>query len=290
MLSLLSRSTARVLGRLTDLKSSTIASSRYLVASQQLNGLFEGTYSRCFAAQSWAAPKPHRPDLTVPLLNWQNNQVGDLVLPGSIFNVPVRKDILHRVVTWQLAKRRQGTHKTKTRSEVRGGGRKPHPQKGSGRARSGSIRGAQWRGGGIIFGPVVRSHAYKLQKKVRRLGLMCALSAKASEGRLRVLDTLAMDSHKTRDLDERLNVLLKDSPRRSVLMIDSEKGGSDGGEELRRAASNLPYIDVLPVVGANVYGILLRDNLLLSRDAVEGLVKRLQLDRRRKEQQAQETH
>ena len=102
--------------------------------------------------------------------------MGTIELGGDIFNVPVRRDILHQVVRWQRAKKQQGTHKTKTRAEVRGGGRKPWRQKGTGRARQGSIRAPHWRGGGKAHGPVPRSHAHSLNKKVRRLGLKCALS------------------------------------------------------------------------------------------------------------------
>lgn len=115
-------------------------------------------------------------DLTVPLLHYSGRQVGSYILPGDVFNTTVRRDILHRVVRWQLAARQQGTHKTKTRSEVSGGGRKPRPQKGSGRSRQGTIRAGQWRGGGVIHGPVPRSHAFKLLKNIRRLGLKSALS------------------------------------------------------------------------------------------------------------------
>ncbi|CAL8460883.1 g414 [Coccomyxa elongata] len=218
-------------------------------------------------------------NLRVPVFNWRREVVGEHTLPGDIFNVPIRKDILHRVVRWQLAKRQQGTHKTKTRSEVRGGGRKPHSQKGSGRARFGSIRAAQRRGGGIIFGPVVRSHEHGLQKKVRKLGLKCALTAKATEGRLTVVDSLAVDPPKTKVLDEQLHALLPDVPRRSILIIDSSKDTSDGGDNLRKAASNLPWTDVLPQGGANVYSILQRDNLILSRSAVDLLVERLRQTR-----------
>ncbi|KAK9846516.1 hypothetical protein WJX81_005775 [Elliptochloris bilobata] len=215
------------------------------------------------------------PGVEVPLWNWRREALGTCTLPGDIFNVPVRRDILQRVVRWQLAKRRQGTHKTKGRGEVRGGGRKPFPQKGQGRARQGTIRAPQMRGGGVVFGPVVRSHAHGLQKKVRRLGLKCALSAKASEGRLHLLDTLALEAGKTKLLDKNLDTLLADAPRRSVLFVDSSKVGADGGEGLRLAASNLPWVDVLPAEGANVYSILQRDQLVLSRAALDALVARL---------------
>jgi large subunit ribosomal protein L4 len=136
-------------------------------------------------------------DLIVPLYNLNKQQIGSYTLGGDVFDVPIRKDILHRVVRWQLARRQQGTHKTKTRSEVRGGGRKPRPQKGSGRARAGTIRAPQWRGGGVAHGPVPRSHEHKLFKRVRRLGLKCALSTKVWERRFAVVDTLQPADHKT---------------------------------------------------------------------------------------------
>lgn len=161
------------------------------------------------AAEDTLAPLPPVPadapdreqgiyaDLLVPLYDMNKQQVGSHTLAGDIFDVPVRRDILHRVVRWSLAAAQQGTHKTKTRSEVRGGGRKPRPQKGSGNSRQGTIRAPQWRGGGIVHGPVPRSHAHKLPKRVRRLGLQCALSAKAWEGRLLVLDSLRPEEPKT---------------------------------------------------------------------------------------------
>ncbi|CAD7700535.1 unnamed protein product [Ostreobium quekettii] len=115
-------------------------------------------------------------NLVFPVYDLRKQKVGTVALGKDVFNVPVRRDILQRVVRWQRAKKQQGTHKTKTRSEVSGGGRKPWPQKGTGNARQGSIRAPQWRGGGIAHGPVPRCHAHKLPKKVRRLGLKCALS------------------------------------------------------------------------------------------------------------------
>jgi large subunit ribosomal protein L4 len=196
-------------------------------------------------------------------------------LPGDIFNVPVRLDILHRVVRWQRAKAQQGTHKAKDRSEVSGGGRKPWQQKGSGRARQGSIRAPQWVGGGAVHGPVPRSHAHKLPKKVRRLGLRCALSAKAHEGRLLLLDSLHPEEPKTKLLAAKLGRLLAGRHRRSALLIDSAKDGADGGVALRRAGRNLEGIDIVPVMGANVYGILRRDVLLLTEAAAEALAARL---------------
>nr|ACU18021.1 unknown [Glycine max] len=123
-------------------------------------------------------------DLLIPVTNFHNEDKGYMVLPGDVFDLPIRKDIIHRVVRWQLAKRQQGTHSTKTISEVSGTGRKPWNQKGTGRARHGSLRGPQFRGGATMHGPKPRSHAFKVNKKVRRLGLKIALSARAAEGKL----------------------------------------------------------------------------------------------------------
>lgn len=213
-------------------------------------------------------------DLVVPLYDLNRQQVGTYTLGGDVFDVPIRRDLLHRVVRWSLAAAQQGTHKTKTRSEVRGGGRKPRPQKGSGNSRQGTIRAAQWRGGGVVHGPVPRSHAHKLNKRVRRLGLKCALSAKAWEGRLLVVDSLRPAEPRTKVMDAHLDVLLADAPRRSVLLVDTEKLGVEG-QELRRATSNLPWVDVMPSVNLNVYRILQRDYLVLSRAAIEALTERL---------------
>lgn len=215
-------------------------------------------------------PKP------VFLYNLEGQILARQELPGDVFNVPVRLDILHRVVRWQRAKAQQGTHKAKDRSEVRGGGRKPWQQKGSGRARQGSIRAPQWRHGGAAHGPVMRSHAHKLPKKVRRLGLKCALSAKAHEGRLLLLDSLCPEQPKTKLLASKLARLLAGrGERRSALLIDSAKDGEDGGEALRRAGQNLAGVDIIPACGANVYSILKRGTLLLTQAGAEALVARL---------------
>ena len=196
-----------------------------------------------------------------------NEQVGDIELADEVFGLPLRQDILARVVNWQLAKRRAGTHKTKGISEIQGTTRKPYKQKGTGRARQGSLRSPQYRGGARIFGPVVRSHAFDLQKKVRRLGLKTALSAKQSEGKLVVIDAARIDDPKTKALRTRLETLGWDS----VLIID----GPTVDQALGRAARNLPRVDVLPQQGANVYDILRRDRLVLTREAVRHLEERL---------------
>jgi large subunit ribosomal protein L4 len=199
--------------------------------------------------------------------NLDNQEVGDIELADAIFGLPLRGDILARVVNWQLAKRRAGTHKTKGISEIQGTTKKPYKQKGTGRARQGSLRSPQFRGGATIFGPVVRSHAFDLPKKVRRLGLKTALSAKQREGMLVVIDEARINEPKTKALAARLAALGWDS----VLIIDGE--AVDAG--FARAARNLPRIDVLSHQGANVYDILRRDRLVLTREAVRHLEARL---------------
>ena len=198
--------------------------------------------------------------------NLDNQEVGDIELAEEVFGLPVRPDILARVVNWQLAKRRAGTHKTKGISDISGTTKKPYKQKGTGRARQGSLRSPQFRGGAVIFGPVVRSHEFDLQKKVRRLGLKTALSAKQAEGKLVVVDEARLDEAKTKALRARFDAL----GWASVLIID---GALDEG--FARAARNLPKVDVLPEQGANVYDILRRDTLVLTRSAVQQLEARL---------------
>ena len=179
----------------------------------------------------------------------------------------IRADILARCVNWQLAKRRAGTHKTKGISDIHGTTKKPWKQKGTGRARQGSLRSPQFRGGAVIFGPVVRSHEFAIQKKVRRLALKTALSAKQAEGKLVVVDTVQMKDVKTKGLAARFEKL----GWGSVLIID----GPILDEGFARAARNLPQVDVLPQQGANVYDILRRDTLVLTRDAIQHLEARL---------------
>ena len=195
-----------------------------------------------------------------------NQEVGDIELAEEVFGLPVRGDILARVVNWQLAKRRAGTHKTKGISDISGTTKKPYKQKGTGRARQGSLRSPQFRGGAVIFGPVVRSHEFGLQKKVRRLGLKTALSAKQAEGKLVVIDAARVDDAKTKALRARFDAL----GWGSVLIIDGAIN-----DDFARAARNLPKVDVLPEKGANVYDILRRDTLVLTRDAVQQLEARL---------------
>jgi large subunit ribosomal protein L4 len=199
--------------------------------------------------------------------NLENKKTGEIELAEAVFGLPVRRDILARAVNWQLAKRRQGTHKTKGISDIQGTTKKPWKQKGTGHARQGSLRSPQFRGGAVIFGPVVRSHAHDLPKKVRKLALKTALSSKQAEGKLVVVETLSAKSAKTKEIAGKLGKL----GWTSVLLID----GPAVDENFRRAAANLRGVDLLPQQGANVYDILRRDLLVLSKAAVEHLEARL---------------
>ena len=205
--------------------------------------------------------------MKIAVRNFQNKEVGQLDLDDTVFAAPVRKDVLLQMVNYQLAKRRAGTHKTKGISEVSGTGKKPWKQKGTGRARFGSLRAPQFRGGAIIFGPVVRSHATDLPKRVRQLALRTALSAKASEGKLIVVDEAVAKTPKTKEMAKTLSAF----DTESILMIS----GGEVDLNLALATRNLPFVDVLPVAGANVYDILRCDTLLLTRDAVTALTERL---------------
>lgn len=201
------------------------------------------------------------------VINLASETVGTVDLEDAIFAVPVRPDILARTVNWQLAKRRAGTHKTKSRGEVARTSKKPYKQKGTGRARQGSTKGPHMRGGGIVFGPKPRDHAIDLPKKVRRLALKCALSAKLAEGSLVVIDKAELAEPKTRVLAA------------SVARLGWEKALVIDGEAIednfRRAAKNLLGIDVLPTAGANVYDILRHETLVLTLAAVDKLKERL---------------
>ncbi|KAJ8461374.1 hypothetical protein OPV22_034300 [Ensete ventricosum] len=207
-------------------------------------------------------------DLVTRVTNFHGEDKGFMVLAGDVFDVPIRKDIIHRVVRWQLAKRQQGTHSTKTISEVSGTGKKPYKQKGTGRARHGTLRGPQFRHGAAMHGPKPRSHAIKLQKKVRRLGLKIALSARTAEGKLIVFEDLAVPSHKTKNI---VNYVAQLENTKKVLLVD----GGPIDDKLQLATRNLHYVNVLPSIGLNVYSILLHDTLVMTQDAVSRIVERM---------------
>ncbi len=203
-------------------------------------------------------------DLKVTTLD--GNADGTIALPEDIFGLEPRADILQRMVRWQLAKRQAGTHKTKTRGEISLTGKKFGNQKGGGRARHGAKSAPQFRGGGKAFGPVVRSHAHDLPKKVRALALKHALSDKVRGEKLIVLANTEVAEAKTKALRGQFEKL----GLSNVLVID----GVQVGENFALAARNIPAVDVLPVQGINVYDILRRDTLVLTKAAVEALTER----------------
>jgi len=204
--------------------------------------------------------------MKLDVITLDGGEAGSVDLGEDIFGLEPRADILHRVVRWQRAKSQAGTHKVKTRSETSYSGKKIYRQKGTGGARHGDRNAPIFRKGGIYKGPTPRSHAHELPKKVRRLGLKHALSAKAKSGALVVIDDAASDG-KTRTLAKQV----RDLGWKRALIID----GAEINADFARAAANIEGVDVLPSVGANVYDILRRDTLVLTRAGVEALEARL---------------
>lgn len=204
--------------------------------------------------------------MDVKMTTLAGKDAGKLKLSEAIFGLDPREDILQRVVRWQLAKKQQGTHQAQGRSDVSRTGAKMYRQKGTGRARHHSARAPQFRGGGKAHGPIARSHAIDLPKKVRALGLKHALSAKVRDENLIVIDELAVKEAKTKSVIDAFAKL----GLTNALVI----GGAELDQNFRRAASNIPNVDVLPVQGINVYDILRRGTLVLSRAAVEALEER----------------
>jgi large subunit ribosomal protein L4 len=203
-------------------------------------------------------------DITISTL--AGTEAGKVELSDSIFGLEPRDDILQRVVRWQMARRQQGTHQAKGRADIARTGAKMYKQKGTGRARHHSARAPQFRGGGKAHGPVARSHEHDLPKKVRALGLKHALSAKLKASSLIVVDELKLDEAKTKALVASFAAL----GLKNALVI----GGSELDANFQRAAANIPNIDVLPIQGINVYDILRRGTLVLSKAAVEALEER----------------
>ena len=203
-------------------------------------------------------------DLKVTTLD--GKEAGSVTLDREIFGLEPRSDLIQRCIVWQLARRRAGTHKVKNRAEINRTGKKAHAQKGTGGARHGSMRANLFRGGGRSFGPHVRSHAIDLPKKVRALALRHALSAKAKDGGIIVVDALSTKEAKTKALAAQFEKL----GLANALIV----GGDTIEESFGRAARNIPNIDVLPVQGINVYDILRRQTLVLTKAAVEALEAR----------------
>ncbi|WP_246945535.1 50S ribosomal protein L4 [Bacillus pinisoli] len=197
----------------------------------------------------------------VALYNQTGSTVGEIELNETVFGIEPNESVLFDAVIMQRASLRQGSHKVKNRSEVRGGGRKPWRQKGTGRARQGSIRSPQWRGGGIVFGPTPRSYSFKLPKKVRRLAIKSALSTKVREENILVLDNLALGAPKTKEMVTVLKGLNVES---KALIVTG-----DFNEALSLAARNIPGVTVVAADGINVLDVLNHEKLLLTKAAVE---------------------
>jgi large subunit ribosomal protein L4 len=205
--------------------------------------------------------------MQVNVITLDNAPAGSTELPEELFGAAPRADIMARVVHWQLAKRRAGTHKVKGMGEVSGTTKKPYRQKGTGSARQGSLRAPQFRTGGVVHGPVVRDHGYSLNKKVRRLGLISALSQKAKDGKLIVLDAATAEADaKTSTMVKRVKAL----GWTSALVVDAEVN-----DHFARTLRNIPGMDALPTAGANVYDILKHEVLVVTRAGVEALKERL---------------
>ena len=206
---------------------------------------------------------------TVNVTNWKKEKTGSLELAASTFEVEVKKDVLHTVVRWQLASRRQGTHMTKTKGLVSGGGKKPFKQKGTGNARQGSTRSPLMPGGGTIFGPVPRSYAYVLPKKTRKVALKMALSHLLKEGKLTIVDSMASEG-KTTELNKRL----KSFGVNKAVLIDATTD-----EKFSRAAKNLQNYKYFPVEGLNVFDLLKFDHAVITKGSVQKIVDRCSLEK-----------
>ena len=196
----------------------------------------------------------------VAVYNIDRQQVGDIDLNDNVFGVEVNSGLLHQAVVMQLASQRLGTHATKTRAFVRGGGRKPWKQKGTGRARSGSRRSPLWVGGGTVFGPHPRSYAFSMPRKQRRLAIKCALSDKVQEDNLVVLDALDFEAPKTKQVVKLLQTFEIDN---KALIITAEEA-----ENVERSSRNIPGVKAINTTGLNVYDILNHDKLFITKDAV----------------------
>jgi len=205
---------------------------------------------------------------TLDVLSSDNKKTGSVDLSTVVFEAPVKPDLFHAEVRRQLASRRAGTHSTKNRSAVSGGGSKPWRQKGTGRARQGTSRAPQWQGGGAVFGPVPRSYEHSLNKKMRRAALRGALSMRLGEGAITVVDDLDIDTYSTKRVGEVLTHLSLHEDG-VLIVIESENAF------LERSARNLPKVSVLRVAGLNVMDVLRHPKLLLTRSAVDAVEARL---------------
>ena len=206
---------------------------------------------------------------TLPVFNTNNEEVSQIELSDAIFGAEVRPHLFYDAVRYQMAKRRTGNHAVKSRSQVSGGGKKPFRQKGTGRARAGTTRAVHWKGGGVVHGPQVRSHAHKMNKRARRAALIAAISRRCEEGSLTILDSIQLETPKTKEF---VNVLNRFEWQDVLLVTGSD---NQKGDAVYKSASNLENVTVLPVIGMNVYDILKHRNLVMTKSAVEGVLSRL---------------
>ncbi len=206
---------------------------------------------------------------TVNILNWKKEKIGQVELSSEVFEVEVKNDVLHSVVRWQLAARRQGNAATKTKGMVSGGGKKPFKQKGTGNARQGSTRSPLMPGGGTIFGPVPRSYAYVLPKKTRKVALKMALSHLFKEGKLTVVDSMSSEG-KTSELSKRL----KSFGVNKAVLIDTQIDN-----QFNRAAKNLQNYKYFPVEGLNVFDLLKFDHAVITKGSIQKIVDRCSLEK-----------
>lgn len=197
----------------------------------------------------------------VQIKDKSNNTVGKMELRDDIFGVDMKPTVVHQAVVNFLANQRQGTHATKTKGLVRGGGKKPFKQKHTGRARAGSIRSPLWRGGGIVFGPQPRDYSYNLPKKVKKLALKTALSMKMSEGEITIIDGLSIDKPKTKDMVSILKKFGLEGKR--TLIVIPEKD-----EAVTLSARNIPGLKVVRVSDLNTYNVLVHERLIITKDAI----------------------
>lgn len=200
--------------------------------------------------------------MQVPMMNMAGQSVGEVELSDSVFAASINTTLMHQALLRQLANARAGTHKTKTRGEVRGGGRKPWRQKGTGRARQGSIRASQWVGGGTVFGPTPRSYAQKMPRKMRHAALRGALSAKAGAAQIVVIDAWQMDAPKTKEMVKALNAL--GVAEKNTLLVVAQRD-----MPVERSARNLPKVKMLLTSNLNLQDLLAYDTVVLSKDAVD---------------------
>ncbi|GFI29546.1 MAG: 50S ribosomal protein L4 [Lachnospiraceae bacterium] len=198
----------------------------------------------------------------VAIYNMEGNEVGSLELNDAVFGVEINEHLVHMAVVQQLANRRQGTQKAKTRSEVSGGGRKPWRQKGTGHARQGSIRAPQWKGGGVVFAPVPRDYSFKMNKKEKRAALKSALTSRVNESKFIVVDNLSLDEIKTKKFQEVLNNLKVN--KALVVMKDND-------QNVVMSARNIPAVKTTMTNSLNVYDILKYDTVVITKDAVSAI-------------------